>query len=242
MTKRAFDLLLAIIGLLVCWPLFVVAAILVKLDSPGPIFFKQVRVGRGFRPFLLYKFRTMVEDAPKRGGALTASTDSRITRVGKVLRQTKIDELPQLVNVFRGDMSLVGPRPEVPRYVELFLKNYETILTVRPGITDLASLKYRDESAILARSENPEAEYVRRILPDKLRLAEEYIQRSSLGMDLALIFRTLLKLIRKTSTEAYSQGPPAAYRGYRALKSSVTPGHLERAEKNRHDSLREEQF
>ena len=192
--KRLFDLFWTIIGLLVCWPLFVVTAVLIKLDSPGPVIFKQERIGRGFRPFLICKFRTMVSDAPQKGGALTAGGDPRITRVGKFLRQTKLDELPQLINVLIGDMSLVGPRPEVRKYVELFRKEYGTILTVRPGLTDFASLKYRDESAILAAAEDPEAEYIRFILPDKLRLAEDYVQRASLALDLRLIFQTLLKL------------------------------------------------
>ena len=223
MMKRTFDLFSAVIGLLVCTPLFVVAAALIKLDSRGPILFNQERIGKGFRPFFIYKFRTMVEDAPQRGGALTVGRDPRVTRVGHILRQTKIDELPQLINVLRGDMSLVGPRPEVRRYVELFVKNYETILAVRPGMTDLASLKYSDESAILAGSDNPEEEYVRRILPDKLGLAEEYVQRCSLGMDLILISKTVLKLIRKTSRDAYPQGQPSdntELSGYEVLRHS----------------------
>ncbi len=211
MMKRAFDFISAVIGLLVCAPLFMLVAAVIKLDSRGPILFKQERIGKGFRPFFIYKFRTMVEDAPQRGGVLTVGRDPRITRVGHILRRTKIDELPQLINVLRGDMSLVGPRPEVRRHVQLFEKRYDTILTVRPGITDLASLKYRDEPAILAGSDNPEEEYVRRILPDKLRLAEVYVQRCSLGMDLILILKTLLTLIWKTSSEAYSQGQPVAY-------------------------------
>jgi len=210
MMKRAFDVGGAALGLLVTAPLLAIISVLIKLDSRGPILFKQERIGKGFRPFFIYKFRTMVEDAPQRGGALTVGHDPRITRVGSILRQTKFDELPQLINVLRGDMSLVGPRPEVPRYVKLFAKRYETILTVRPGITDPASLEYRDESAILAVSDDPEGEYVRRILPDKLRLAEEYVRRCSLYMDMMLIFRTLLKLIRKTSHEAYSLSPTSA--------------------------------
>lgn len=222
MMKRAFDLISAVIGLLVCAPLFMIVAALIKLDSRGPILFKQERIGKGFRPFFIYKFRTMVEDASQRGGALTVGHDPRITRVGHNLRRTKIDELPQLINVLRGDMSLVGPRPEVRRYVKLFVQHYETILTVRPGITDLASLKYRDEPAILAGSDDPEEEYVRRILPDKLRLAEEYVQRCSLGMDLILILKTLLKLVRKTSGEAYSQIQPAACTG---LSGYEVPRH-----------------
>ena len=197
--KRSFDLFGAIIGLLVCWPLLLVAAVLIKLDSPGHVIFKQERIGRGFRSFFIYKFRTMVSDSPQKGGALTASGDPRITRVGKFLRQTKLDELPQLINVLKGDMSLVGPRPEVRKYVELFRKEYGTILTVRPGLTDFASLKYRDESAILAAAENPEAEYIRFILPDKLRLAEDYVKRASLALDLRLIFQTLLKLLPRQS-------------------------------------------
>ena len=192
--KRGLDIIAALFGLIVLAPLFVAVAILIRTDSPGPVFFLQERIGKGFRPFWIYKFRTMVKDAPDKGGALTASGDPRVTRIGKILRHTKIDELPQLINILRGDMSLVGPRPEVRRYVELFPEAYKTILTARPGITDLASLKYRDESAILARYTNPEETYVRRILPDKLVLGEEYVRRSSLGFDLVLICRTLAKL------------------------------------------------
>jgi len=195
MTKRAFDLFWSFIGLVFFWPLFAIAAVAIKLDSAGPVIFKQERIGRGFRPFFIYKFRTMVNDAPLKGGALTASGDPRVTRVGRILRQTKLDELPQLINVLKGDMSLVGPRPEVRKYVEVFRERYTMILTVRPGITDLASLKYRDESAILAAAENPEAEYLKRILPDKLRLAEDYVRQASIGLDLRLIVQTLLKLL-----------------------------------------------
>lgn len=193
--KRTLDLIASFCGLILLAPLFVLLAAAIKWDSPGPVFFRQERMGKKFHPFWIYKFRTMVPDAELRGGALTAGGDPRVTRVGHLLRQTKIDELPQLINVLVGDMSLVGPRPEVRRYVDLFRKNYDTILAVRPGITDLASLKYRDESAILAGSDNPEREYVQHILPDKLRLAEEYVRRSSLALDLALIFKTLVKLI-----------------------------------------------
>jgi len=218
MMKRAFDVCAAALGLLVTSPLLAIISVLIKLDSRGPIFFKQERIGKGFRPFLIYKFRTMVENAHQRGGTLTIGRDPRITRVGYILRQTKFDELPQLINVLRGDMSLVGPRPEVPQYVKLFVKRYQTILTVRPGITDMASLKYRDEPSILAGSDDPEGEYVRRILPDKLRLAEEYVQRCSLYVDMILIFRTLLKLIRKTSHEAHPLNPPAARTGLSGLE------------------------
>jgi lipopolysaccharide/colanic/teichoic acid biosynthesis glycosyltransferase len=196
--KRALDVIVAAVALIVLAPLFALVAVLIKADSPGPVLFWQERIGRAFRPFWIYKFRTMVKDAPSKGGALTASGDTRITRIGKMLRQTKIDELPQLINILRGDMSLVGPRPEVRKYVELFRQQYETILAVRPGLTDLASIKYRDESAILARSENPEQEYIQRILPDKVRLGEEYVRQSSLFLDLTLIFRTLLAILPKS--------------------------------------------
>jgi lipopolysaccharide/colanic/teichoic acid biosynthesis glycosyltransferase len=199
--KRGLDIVSSFCGLLLLSPLFLVVALVIKFGSPGPVFFRQERMGKGFRPFWIYKFRTMVQDAPRKGGALTASGDPRITGVGKIFRQAKIDEFPQLINVLRGDMSLVGPRPEVRRYVELFRKNYETILTVRPGITDLASLKYRDESALLSRCTNPEETYIRRILPDKLRLAEEYVRKSSVIFDLVIIFRTFIKLIPVRTTK-----------------------------------------
>ena len=191
LAKRTLDLTLAGLGVVVLSPLLAVVAASVALDSPGPVFFRQVRVGRGFRPFRIIKFRTMVEDAARRGGPLSIGADPRVTRVGRWLRRLKLDELPQLFNVLAGDMSLVGPRPEVPEYVERYRADYADILTVRPGMTDLASLKYRDESALLAAAADPGAEYVRVILPDKIRLAREYVRRSSVLFDLSLILRTL---------------------------------------------------
>jgi lipopolysaccharide/colanic/teichoic acid biosynthesis glycosyltransferase len=152
-------------------------------------------MGKGFRPFFIYKFRTMVQDAPRRGGTLTLIFDPRITKVGRFLRATKIDELPQLINVLKGEMSIVGPRPEVRRYAELFRQDYEEILKVRPGITDLASLKYRDEVEVLGRAENVEREYLSRVLPDKIKLAKEYLGRTSFFFDLTLILRTILRLL-----------------------------------------------
>ncbi len=196
LVKRSFDVLACSVGLIVLSPLLAVTAVAVKLSSPGPVFFRQERVGRGFRPFQMLKFRTMVVDAPKLGGQITASGDPRITRVGRVLRKLKLDELPQLINVVRGDMSLVGPRPEVPRYVEQFRDDYREILRVRPGITDLASVKYRDESEQLAAAEDPEHEYVHHILPDKIELAREYTSRASLWFDLKLILQTLVRIVR----------------------------------------------
>ncbi len=193
--KRTFDVVVSVLGLLLLLPFGVAVALLIKWDSRGPVFFRQERVGRGFRPFLIYKFRTMVEDAPRRGGLITVGEDPRITRVGWYLRKTKIDEMPQLINVLKGEMSFVGPRPEVRQYVELFRKDYEEILKVRPGITDLASLKYRDEGEVLGRSQDSEEEYVNRILPEKIHLAKEHLRRSSFFLDLTLVFKTLLKLV-----------------------------------------------
>lgn len=192
--KRAFDYLVAAIGLVLLFPLFVVVSILIKVDSSGPVFFRQERIGKGFRPFLIYKFRTMVEDAARRGAAITAGADPRITRVGRFLRETKIDELPQLINVLKGEMSLVGPRPEVAHYVEMFRKDYAEILQLRPGITDLASLKYQSESEWLSRFDRPESAYVKHILPDKIMLAKEYVKRSSMSVDIVLILKTVPKL------------------------------------------------
>jgi len=204
--KRLFDLVASTIGLLVLSPVMLFAALLIKLDSRGPILFKQKRIGRNFRPFLIYKFRTMQAGAHMTS-PLTIGADPRITRTGKYLRASKIDELPQLINVLKGEMSLVGPRPELPRYVELFRPDYEKILTVRPGLTDLASLKYSDEASILGQSANPEREYVSQLLPDKIRLAKEYIEHSSFLFDMKLIFETIIKLfeyqqIRSTKSEA----------------------------------------
>jgi len=192
--KRTFDIAVSSLALLLCLPLFIMIAALVKLDSKGPIFFAQERIGKNFRPFRIYKFRSMIEDAPRQGAPLTFGEDNRITRIGWFLRKSKLDELPQLFNVLKGDMSLVGPRPEVPTYVQLFRHDYEEILQVAPGITDLASLKYRDEAALLAQSTHPEREYVEHVLPDKIKLAKEYVRKSSFFFDLGLILRTPLRL------------------------------------------------
>jgi lipopolysaccharide/colanic/teichoic acid biosynthesis glycosyltransferase len=199
--KRLFDLVASTIGLLVLSPLLLLVSILIKLDSHGPVLFKQERMGKGFRPFSIYKFRSMRQGV-NGASPLTIGADPRITRTGKYLRASKIDELPQLFNVLKGDMSLVGPRPEVPRYVELFRPDYETILTVRPGLTDLASLKYSDEASILGHSTNPEADYVARLLPDKINLAKEYIRRSSFLFDAKLMIDTILKLFAQQQTRS----------------------------------------
>jgi len=197
--KRLFDIVVAFGAVVFLLPLFLIVSVLIKLDSPGPIFFKQRRIGKRFQPFEILKFRTMVHNPWAGGQSITAGEDPRITRVGRFLRKSKIDELPQLINVLRGEMTFVGPRPEVPQYVEMFRSDYEEILRVRPGITDLASLKYRDEAGLLGQAENPEAEYIGRVLPDKINLGKEYIKKSSLFFDLRLIFKTFLRLFDRVS-------------------------------------------
>lgn len=196
MLKRSFDIAISATGLLLLSPLLALIAVLVKLSSAGPALFKQTRIGRNFQFFQIYKFRTMVQDAPLKGPAITIGDDPRITRIGKFLRWSKLDELPQLLNVLKGDMSLVGPRPEVDRYVEMFRRDYEEILRVRPGITDLASLRFRHESETLAKATDPEMEYCQSILPEKIRLAKEYIQRSSVIFDLQLICKTIVAMFQ----------------------------------------------
>lgn len=192
MLKRLFDVSLAAAGLVCLAPLLAIVAGLVWWSSPGPVFFRQERVGRGLRPFRIYKFRTMVVDAPARGAPLThGDADPRITPVGRWLRRYKLDELPQLINVLVGDMSFVGPRPEVPRYVARFPAEFAELLQERPGITDPASLKYRDEGALLAGADDPEERYLRVILPDKLALSREYQRRRTLATDLTVICKTL---------------------------------------------------
>ena len=196
MMKRAMDVSVAGLGLVLLSLPLIAVALLVKLTSPGPVLFKQQRIGRRFRPFQIYKFRSMVQDAPQQGGQITIGSDPRITWIGRILRKTNIDELPQLINVLKGDMSLVGPRPEVPRYVELFAEDYAEILCVRPGITDLASIKYRDEAALLALADDPHEQYVQRVLPEKIELAKEYIRRSSLLFDLGIIIATIARIVK----------------------------------------------
>ncbi|MDF0666224.1 MAG: polysaccharide biosynthesis protein [Nitrospira sp.] len=194
--KRTLDVCLAALGLALTAPLLAIISALIKLSSHGPVIFRQVRVGQGFRPFSILKFRTMVVDAPGIRLPLTVGQDPRITRIGRLLRKFKLDELPQLVNVLVGDMSLVGPRPEVPSYVERLRAEFSEVLTVRPGITDLASLRYIDEAALLAYSANPEEEYQLKVLPEKLRLARLYIRHMSLRLDLAIIMQTLVHISR----------------------------------------------
>lgn len=195
MLKRLFDLLASAMGLVLLSPLLALIAIAIRLTSPGPIFYRARRVGRGGREFTLYKFRSMVADADRHGPGITAAGDPRVTPVGRVLRRTKLDELPQLWNVLRGDMTLVGPRPEDPRYVALYTPEQRRVLDVRPGITSLASLEYRNEESIL-RGPDWEQRYVQEVMPAKLAIDLRYVQRATLFSDLVIILRTLLALFR----------------------------------------------
>lgn len=191
MLKRLFDTVVAAVMVAVLLPLFAVIAMLITLDSPGPVFHRGTRVGRGGQPFRIFKFRTMVPDAEQRGGPSTPRDDPRITRVGRWLRRYNLDELPQFLNVLRGEMSIVGPRPEVPQYVARFTPEERQILAVRPGITDWATIWVRDEGRILERSPDPERTYFERIWPEKHRLALEYVRDHSLWVDLKIIAMTL---------------------------------------------------
>ena len=197
MIKRLFDVVGASAALLLLWPLLLAVALWIKLDSPGPVFFRQERVGRHGVPFRIHKFRTMVTDAPARGLPITVGADPRITRAGVFLRRTRIDELPQFIDVLQGTMSLVGPRPEVPRYVALYPPGLrERALAVRPGITDPSSIEFIDEADRLARAADPEREYVEVILPQKVLRAAEYAEQATLWSDLRVLWRTLGALAR----------------------------------------------
>ena len=192
MSKRIFDLFFSGLGLLMLAPVFMLIAVAIKVDSRGPVFFRQERIGRGGVPFFIHKFRTMLVDAESRGLQLTTGNDARITRTGKWLRKYKLDELAQLIDVFQGTMSLVGPRPEVPKYVALYSESDKAVvLSVRPGITDFASIEFKDENDMLSASENPERTYVEEILPIKIRYCRKYVQSQSVWMDFVLILRTL---------------------------------------------------
>lgn len=193
--KRIFDLFFAVPGLICLSPFFVIASVWIKLDSEGPVFFRQERVGRFGRPFRIYKFRTMCSDAEAKGRQLTVGNDPRITRSGVWLRHYKLDELPQLINVILGNMSLVGPRPEVPRYVEEYPSAIrEIVLSIPPGITDFASIEFKEESAILAGADDPERVYIEKILPIKLRYYQDYVKSQSIWLDFKLIITTLRKI------------------------------------------------
>ena len=194
--KRAMDVVISGGALLVLWPVLLLVALLIKIDDPGPVFYRQVRVGKDGKEFRIFKFRTMVVDADKKGLAITVGRDNRITRMGRFLRKTKLDELAQLLNVFIGDMSFVGPRPEVPKYVNMYTPYQRQVLLVRPGITDYASIAYRNENDMLAGAEDPERMYIDVIMPDKIELNMKYLREISPLADIRLIFGTIAAVIK----------------------------------------------
>lgn len=200
MLKRFFDVTSALVGLIFVTPLFLIVPFLIKLDSKGPIFFSQWRIGKNGKLFKIYKFRTMVQDADKMGSPITAGNDARVTRTGRILRRYEIDELPTLINVLKGDMSIVGPRPEVPKYLGHFdnLK-YREVLSVRPGITDLGTLSFRDEKKHLI-GRNYEEIYENEILPQKLDLYLKYVRNRSFFFDLGIIFKTVVLILAQKKT------------------------------------------
>ncbi|WP_297432216.1 sugar transferase [uncultured Cetobacterium sp.] len=191
--KRLFDLVLSICGILFLLPFFIIVSVLIKLDSPGDIIFKQTRVTKDGKEFKIFKFRTMRPDTEKQG-QITIGADNRITSVGNFLRKTKLDELPQLFNIVMGDMSFVGPRPEVPKYVAMYNKNQKEILNVRAGITDYASIYFSNESEILGKQKDPEKFYIEKIMPYKIELNKKYIKEAGLITDIKIIFLTIFKV------------------------------------------------
>lgn len=193
--KRLFDIIASCCGLLFLSPLFLVLAIWIKLDSKGPVFYKQSRVGQYNKDFMLYKFRSMRVGSDKKGLITVGNRDPRITRSGYFIRKYKLDEFPQLINVFIGNMSLVGPRPEVRKYVDLYTEEQMHVLDVKPGITDLASIRYRNENEILENAENPDEYYINVVMQDKLKINLEYVSNHSLWYDITLIFKTFWAIV-----------------------------------------------
>ena len=194
--KRLIDFILSLVGLIILLPVFIVIAILIKKEDGGSIFFRQTRVGQNGKIFKIYKFRTMVENAEKLGAQITKGDDPRITKIGRILRKYKLDELLQLINVLKGEMSLVGPRPEVPKYVNAYKEKYKEILKVKPGITDFAALEYIDEERLLKGAKDPEKIYIEKILPEKIKYYEKYIKQMSFLTDLKIILKTILRIVR----------------------------------------------
>jgi lipopolysaccharide/colanic/teichoic acid biosynthesis glycosyltransferase len=191
LVKRLFDILFAFLGMLGLFPVMILISVWIKLDSPGPVLYRGIRVGKDGKLFAILKFRTMVVNAEKIGGSSTPQDDPRVTSVGGLLRRYKLDELPQLINVVSGEMSLVGPRPQVPWAVELYSEQEKALLNVRPGITDYASIKFADEGEILRGSKDPDKDYLEKIAPEKTRLGLEYVKQNSLWIDLKIILATL---------------------------------------------------
>ncbi|BEO97286.1 sugar transferase [Fusobacterium polymorphum] len=195
MLKRIFDITLSLFGLIILLPFMLIIAILIKLDSKGPVFFKQIRVTKNGREFKIFKYRTMRVGSDKYS-QITVGKDNRITKIGAFLRKYKLDEIPQLINVFIGDMSLVGPRPEVPKYVAFYTDEQKEILKVRAGITDYASIEFSDENDLLASEEDPEKAYIEKIMPKKIELNKKYILEISILTDIKIILLTIKKILK----------------------------------------------
>ena len=195
MLKRIFDIILSLFGLIILLPFMLIIAILIKLDSKGPVFFKQIRVTKNEREFKIFKYRTMRVGSDKYS-QITVGKDNRITKVGAFLRKYKLDEIPQLINVLLGDMSLVGPRPEVPKYVALYTKEQKEILKVRAGITDYASIEFSDENDLLASEKDPEKAYIEKIMPKKIELNKKYLSEISILTDIKIILLTIKKILK----------------------------------------------
>jgi lipopolysaccharide/colanic/teichoic acid biosynthesis glycosyltransferase len=193
--KRLMDIFFSLIGLILLFPLFLIVGFIIALDSKGGVFYKQTRVGKDGKDFKLFKFRSMAVGSDKKGLLTVGGNDSRITKPGYFIRKYKIDELPQLINVFIGDMSLVGPRPEVRKYVDLYNQEQQKVLSVKPGITDYASIAYINENEVLGKSLNPEKTYIEEVMPSKLKLNLKYIKEKSVLTDIKIIFKTITKII-----------------------------------------------
>lgn len=193
--KRLFDIFFSITALVFLWPFIIILSLVILLGSKGGVFYKQVRIGRNFKEFYLLKFRTMRPGSDKQGLITVGGKDNRITKEGYFLRKYKLDELPQFINILKGDMSFVGPRPEVKKYVDLYHERYKNVLRVRPGLTDYASLEYISENEILGKSDNPEKTYTDEILPHKIDLADKYVSKASVIEDIRIILLTLKKII-----------------------------------------------
>lgn len=196
MAKRIFDFIFSLFGLILIFPILIIVSILISINSKGGIFYRQVRVGENNKDFKIFKFRTMYLNADKLGLLTVGGRDPRITKVGYYLRKSKLDELPQLINVFLGDMSFVGPRPEVRKYVELYSDSQKKVLEMKPGITDLASIQFRNENIILAKQENPNQYYIDVIMPTKLEINLKYLKERSLLKDCIVIFKTFLIIFK----------------------------------------------
>lgn len=194
--KRAFDICASFFGILVLSPLLLLVSIFIAIGSRGGVFFKQIRVGKNGKEFRIIKFRTMVADAEAKGLQITVGNDMRVTKIGNILRKTKLDELPQLFNVFVGQMSFVGPRPEVPKYVQHYTPYQKNVLRIRPGITELASIVYRDENEVLANSDDAEKTYINVVMQEKLKLNMEYMQKLGFWYDIYLIFKTFIAILK----------------------------------------------